>query len=85
MISNNVLDFKVKSVLCNCMKNGTIETTAPPQQPRKQSTIFWDALCKFIKAVFQSVEFSKLSQIRFDSVLIQGNNCRFVIEKLELP
>ena len=38
--SNKVSNSKLKLDLCNCVKIKTIESTAPPQQPYKRSTIF---------------------------------------------
>ena len=42
--SNEVSNSKLKLDLCNCVKTEINESTAPPQRPHKQGTIFWDAL-----------------------------------------
>ena len=39
--SNKVSNSKLKLDLLNCVKIEIIESTAPPQQPRKRGTIFW--------------------------------------------
>ena len=39
-----VSKLKFKSDLCNSVKIEMIELTAPPQQPQKWGTIFWDNL-----------------------------------------
>ena len=42
--SYKVSNSKLKLDLCSCVKSRKIESTAPPQQPQKRSTIFWDTL-----------------------------------------
>ena len=44
-VSNSML----KPDLCNCVKIEVIESAAPPQQPHKHGTIFWDTLHMYIK------------------------------------
>ena len=39
--SNKVSNLKSKPDLRDCVKNETIESTAPPQQPNKRGKIFW--------------------------------------------
>ena len=47
--SYKVSKSKLKPDQCNCVKTKMIESTAPPQQPHKPGTFFWDALYVSIK------------------------------------
>ena len=42
--SCKVSNSKLKLDLCNRLKTEIIETMAPPHQPHKRGTIFWDTL-----------------------------------------
>ena len=42
--SNKVSNSKSVPMLFNCIDNGTIAITTPPQQSHKRSTMYWDIL-----------------------------------------
>ena len=71
--SNKVSNSRLKPDLCNCVKSGIVESTAPPQQPHKQGIMFWDTLYianKRINRIFQQ----KIQLIDLNSQkLLQGN------------
>ena len=43
--SYKVLNSKLRTDLCNCVKTEVIKSTAAPQQPNKRGTIFFETPC----------------------------------------